>query len=73
MKNPMFLLSCLPSVAALVLAFFKVLRRQWFPAGLLFVIGVGVILMSVWMQRGLNRLEIPIEEAQSGAAMADPA
>lgn len=73
MKNPMFLLLCLPSVGALVLAFFKALRRQWFPAGLLFVIGVGVILMSVWLLRELNRLEIPIEQAQSGVAMAAPA
>lgn len=72
MKNPMFLLLCLPSVAALALAFFKVQRRQWFPAGLLFVIGVGVILMSVWVLRWLNRLEIPIEAAQSGAALAAP-
>jgi len=72
-KNPMFLLLCLPSVAALVLAFFKMLRREWFPAGLLFVIGVGVILMSVWLLRWLNRLEIPIEAAQSGAAVAAPA
>jgi hypothetical protein len=31
MKNLMFLLLCLPGVAALTLAFFKVLRRQWLP------------------------------------------
>ena len=72
MKNPMFLLLVLPSVAALVLAYFKILHRQWFPAGLLFVIGVTVILMSVWLLRWLNRLEIPVEAAQSGAAMAVP-
>lgn len=36
MKNLMFLLLCWPGVAALVLVFFKALRRQWFPAGLLF-------------------------------------
>jgi hypothetical protein len=64
------LLLCLPSVIALILAFFKVARRQWFTAGLLLVIGVGVILISIWVMRELNRLEIPIKAAESGAEVA---
>lgn len=73
MKNPMFLLLWLCSAVALVLAYFKILcTKQWFPAGLLLVIGVSVILISVWLLRSLNRLEIPIEAHQSAATMAFP-
>lgn len=65
MKNPVFILIWICSVVAMVLAYFKLMNNQWFPAGFLFVIGVSVILMSIWLLRFLHSQEIPIAIGQS--------
>jgi membrane protein YdbS with pleckstrin-like domain len=64
MKNLMFILLWLCSVAALVLAVFKFLHKQWLPAVLLVVIGASVILMTVWSLRSLSRWATPLEAAE---------
>ncbi len=65
MKDPVFILIWICSVVAVVLAYFKCMNQQWFPAGFLFVIGVSVILMSIWLLKFLNQQEIPIALDQS--------
>ncbi len=70
MKNPGFILLWLGSAAALVLAYLKMMHRQWFPAGFLLIIGASVILMSLWMLRSLNRLEVPTEPERSASTSA---
>jgi hypothetical protein len=65
MKDPVFILIWICSVVAVVLAYYKFINQQWFPAGFLCVIGVSVILMSIWLLRFLNQQEIPITLDQS--------
>jgi hypothetical protein len=65
MKNPVFILILICGVVAIVLAYFKFMNNQWFPAVFLFVIGISVILMSIWLLRFLHSQEIPITIGQS--------
>jgi hypothetical protein len=65
MKDPVFILIWICSVVAVVLAYFKCMHQQWVPAVFLFVIGVSVILMSIWLLRFLNQQEITIATGQS--------
>jgi hypothetical protein len=46
------------------------IHKQWLSAGFLLIIGVSVILMSVWVLRSLNRLEVPFESDRSAATTA---
>jgi hypothetical protein len=73
MKNPVFILIWICSVVAMVLAYFKFMNNQWFPAGFLFVIGVSVILMSLWLLRFLHSQEIPIATGQSVSELVSQA
>ena len=70
MKNSGFILLWLCSAAALVLACLKMIHQQWLSAGFLLVIGVSVILMSVFVLRSLNFLEVPIEPDRPAAITA---
>jgi hypothetical protein len=70
MKDPGFILLWLCSSAALVLACLKMIHKQWLSAGLLLVIGVSVIIMSIWVLQSLNRLEVPVEPDRSAAGTA---
>jgi hypothetical protein len=73
MKNLVFILVLICGVVAVVLAYFKFMNNQWFPAGFLFVIGVSVILMSIWLMRFLHSQEIPIMTGQSVSEMVSQA
>lgn len=68
MKNVMLILLCLGSAVALVLAVFKFLHRQWFPGMFLAVIGVSVVLMTLWSVRIAARIETPMPSPDSAAA-----
>jgi uncharacterized membrane protein (UPF0136 family) len=69
MKNPVFILVLICGVVAMVLAYLKLMNNQWFPASMLFAIGVSVILMSIWLLRFLHSQEIPIAISQSVSEM----
>jgi hypothetical protein len=58
MKDSGFILLLLCSAAALVLACQKMIHKQWLSAGFLLIIGVSVILMSVWLLKSLFRLDV---------------
>jgi len=70
MKDPAFILLWLCCGASFVLAYLKVMSRQWLSAAFLLFIGASVVLMTVWVLYSLKHLESPIEPYRSAAGTA---